>query len=88
MFSPPHTCHTAASTILPAEPQYWMENLPAGHGKYNPSMFTVLPLGFARSGSDNARSVVYIAQMMIVYVINGTACFNFFNHSDLLSQVP
>ena len=88
MFSPPHTHHASASTILPAEPKYWMENLPAGHGKYNPSIFTVLPLGFARSGSNNAQSVIYTARMMIVYVINGTVCFNLFNCLDLFSQVP
>ena len=27
MFSPPHTHHVSASAILPAEPQYWMQNL-------------------------------------------------------------
>ena len=54
MFSPPHTRHAFASAILPAEPQYWKENLPAGHSKYNPSSFSVLPLGFARSGFNNA----------------------------------
>ena len=53
MFSP-HTRHAFASAILPAEPQYWTENLPAGHGKYNQSIFSVLPLGFALSGSNNA----------------------------------
>ena len=51
-------------------------------------VFPVLPLGFARSGYNNARSVVYTAQMMIIYVINRTVCFNFFNCSDLLGQVP
>ena len=35
MFSPPHIHHASASAILPAEPQYWMQNLPAGHSKYN-----------------------------------------------------
>ena len=76
MFSPPHTQNASASAILPAEPQYWKENLPAGHGKYNPSSFSVLPLGFARSGSNNAQSVVYTAWMMIIFVINETVCFN------------
>ena len=66
MFSPPHTCQASASTILPAEPQYWMENLPAGHGKYSSGIFTVLPLGFTRSGSNNAQSVVYTARMMTI----------------------
>ena len=32
MFSPPHTQHASASALLPAEPRYWTENLPAGHG--------------------------------------------------------
>ena len=31
MFSPPHTQHASASALLSAEPQYWTENLPAGH---------------------------------------------------------
>ena len=44
MFSPPHTRHASASTVLPAEPQYWKENLPAGHGKYNSHSFPVLLL--------------------------------------------
>ena len=52
MFSPPHTRH--ASAVLPAEPQYWKENLPAGHGKYNSHCFSVLLLGFARSGYNYA----------------------------------
>ena len=76
MFSPPHTRHAFASAILPAEPQYLKENLPAGHGKYNPSIFSVLLLRLPWSGSNNTRSVVYTARMMIVYVINGTVCFN------------
>ena len=54
MFSPPHTRHASASAALPAEPQYWKENLPAGHGKYNSCSFSVLPLGFTQSGSNNA----------------------------------
>ena len=29
MFSPPHTQHASASAVLPAEPQYWKENLQA-----------------------------------------------------------
>ena len=77
MFSPPYTCQASASARLPAEPRYWMENLPVGHGKYNSSIFTVLPLIFARSGSNNAESVVYTAQMITIYVINITVCFNF-----------
>ena len=71
MFSPPHTRHASASAVLPAEPQYWKENLTAGHGKYNSHSFPVLLLWFTRSGYNNARSVVYTAQMMIIYVING-----------------
>ena len=58
MFSPHHTHQASASTTLPAEPQYWMENLPAGHRKYNSGIFTVLPLRFAQSGSNDTRSVV------------------------------
>ena len=77
MFSPPYTCQASASARLPAEPRYWMENLPVGHGKYNSSIFTVLPLIFAQSGSNNAESVVYTAQMITIYVINITVCFNF-----------
>ena len=88
MFSPPHTRHASASAVLPAEPQYWKENLPAGHGKYNSHSFSVLLLGFARSDCNNAQSVLYTIQMMIIYVIIGTVCFNFFNHSDSLSQIP
>ena len=77
MFSPPYTRQASASARLPAEPQYWMENLPVGHGKYNSGIFTVLPLVFAWSGSNNARSVVYTALMITIYVINITVCFNF-----------
>ena len=44
MFSPPHTRHASASAVLPAKPQYWKENLPAGHGKYNSHSFPVLLL--------------------------------------------
>ena len=54
-----------------------MENLPVGHGKYNSGIFTVLPLGFAQSGSNNSRSVVHTTQMITIYVIYGTVCFNF-----------
>ena len=53
MFSPPHTGHASASAALPAEPQYWRENLLAGHGKYTSHSFSVLPLGFTRSGYNN-----------------------------------
>ena len=63
MFSPPHTRHASASAILPAEPQYWMQNLPAGHGKYNSGIITILPLRFAWSGSNNAQSVVYVVHL-------------------------
>ena len=31
MFSPPNTQHASASAVLPAEPQYWTENLPVRH---------------------------------------------------------
>ena len=53
MFSPPHPQHASASTVLPTKPQYWKENLLAGHGKYNSHSFSVLPLRFTRSGSNN-----------------------------------
>ena len=88
MFSPPHIRHASTSAALPAEPQYWRENLLAGHGKYNSHSFSVLPLRFARSGYNNAWSVIYTAWMMIIFVINGTVCFNFFDCSDSLGQVP
>ena len=32
---------------------------------------------FTVSGSNNARSVVYTAQMITIYIIYGTVCFNF-----------
>ena len=54
MFSPPHTRQASASARIPVEPRYWMENLPVGHGRYNSVILTFLPLGFARSGSNNA----------------------------------
>ena len=77
MFSPPCTHQASALVRLPAEPQYWMENLPVGHGKYNSGIFTFLLLVFARSGSNNTRSVVYTTQMITIHVINRTVCFNF-----------
>ena len=70
MFSPPHTCQASASARIPAEPRYWMENLPEGHGRYNSVILTFLPLGFTRSGSNNARAVVYTARMVSINVIN------------------
>ena len=36
MSTPPHTQRVAAMARLPAEPQYWLDNLPPGHGRYNP----------------------------------------------------
>ena len=77
MFSPPYTHQASASARLPAEPRYWTENLPVGHGKYNSGIFTVLPLVFTQSGSNNAQSVVYTTRMITIYVINITVCFNF-----------
>ena len=77
MFSPPYTCQASASARLPAEPQYWMENLPVGHGKYNSGIFTFSLLGFAQSGSNNAQSAVYTAPIIIIDVINIAVCFNF-----------
>ena len=72
MFSPPHTRQASASARIPAEPRYWMENLPVGHGRYNSVIFTFLLLGFARSGSNNARAVVYTTWMVTINVINIT----------------
>ena len=40
-------------------------------------VFSFYPLGFARSDSNNARTVIYTAQMRIINVINGVICFNF-----------
>ena len=40
MFSPPRTRRASATAHLPAEPQFWAENLPAGHGLYNFNFFT------------------------------------------------
>ena len=77
MFSPPHTRQASASARIPAEPQYWMENLPVGHGRYNSVILTCLPLRFARSGSNNARAVVYTTQMVTINVINIAVYFNF-----------
>ena len=70
MFSPPHTRQASALARIPAEPQYWMENLPVGHGRYNSVILTFLPLGFTRSGSNNARAVVYTTWMVSINVIN------------------
>ena len=36
MSTPLHTCRAAAWARLPAELQYWSDNLPPGHGRYNP----------------------------------------------------
>ena len=66
MFSPPHTHQASALARLPAESGYWMENLPVEHGKYNSGIFTVLPLGFAQSGSNNAQLVVYTTRMITI----------------------
>ena len=33
MSTPPHTRRAMASARLPAEPQYWTENLLTGHGR-------------------------------------------------------
>ena len=53
MFSPHYTRQASALARLLAEPRYWTENLPVGHGKYNSGIFTVLPLVFTWSGSNN-----------------------------------
>ena len=34
MTTPPHTCQAAATARLQAEPRYWTNNLPSGHGRY------------------------------------------------------
>ena len=70
MFSPPYTHQASALARLPAEPRYWTENLPVGHGKYNSIIFTFLPLGFTRSGSNNAQAVLHTARMITINVIN------------------
>ena len=77
MVSPPHTHQASASARIPAEPRYWMENLPVGHGKYNSVIFSILPLGFTWSGSNIAQAVVHTAQMVPIHVINIAVYFNF-----------
>ena len=39
--------------------------------------FIVLPLVFTQSGYNTTQSGVYTTQMITVYVINVTVCFNF-----------
>ena len=34
MATPPCTCRAVAVVRLPAEPRYWTDNLPPGHGRY------------------------------------------------------
>ena len=63
MYSPPHTRHASASTVLPAEPQYWKENLPAGHGYYKSHSFLIYPLGFTWSGYITTPMVSNDARM-------------------------
>ena len=77
MFSPPYTHQASASARLPAEPQYWTENLPVGHGRYNSVIFTFLPLRFTQSGSNNARAVIHTTQMITINIINIAVCLNF-----------
>ena len=77
MFSPPYTCQASALARLVAEPRYWTENLAVGYGTYNSVTFTFLPLGFAQSGSNNARAVVHTALMITLNVINIAVCINF-----------
>ena len=78
MLSPPYTCQASASARLPAEPRYWTENLPVGHGTYNLVIFFIfLQLRFTQSGSNNTQAVVHTTQMITIYVINIAVCFNF-----------
>ena len=79
MFSPPHTRQASASARLPAEPRYWMESLPVGHGRYNSVILSFLSLIFTRSGSNNAQAVVYTTRMVTINVINIAVYFNFTN---------
>ena len=51
-------------------------------------VFSIYPLGFARSDSNNARTVVYTAWMMTIYVINGIVCFNFLTAQIRLVRLP
>ena len=80
MFSPPHTHQTSASARIPAGPRYWMGNLPVRHGRYNSVILTFLLLGFARSGSNNAQTVVHTAQMVLINVINIAIFILIYNH--------
>ena len=64
-------------------PLYCPLNLDIGQKIYQQDMvsiihivFSIYPLGFAQIDSDNARTVVYTAWMLIINVINGTVCFN------------
>ena len=87
MFSAPHTCQASALARIPAEPRYWMENLPVGHGRYSLVILTFSLLGFTWSGSSNAQTVVHTAQMALINVINMAMFILIYNHSDSLSQV-
>ena len=77
MFSLPYTHQASASARLLAEPRYWTESLPVGHGMYNSVILTFLSLRFARSDSNNTQAVVHTAQMITIYVTNIAVCFNF-----------
>ena len=39
-------------------------------------VFSIYPLRFTQSDSNNTRTVVYTTQMLIINVINGAVCFN------------
>ena len=86
------TCSLLLTLVMLLHPLYYQLNPNTGWKIYQQDMvsiiqvfFTVLPLGFAWSGSNNARSVAYTTRMMIVYVINGTVCFNFFKCSGSIT---
>ena len=76
MFSPPHN-----DMLL--HRLYYLLNLDIGQKIYQQDtvsiihiVFSIYPLGFTRSDSDNTQTVVYTTQMLIINVINGAICFN------------
>ena len=59
MFSPPHTRHASASAVLPAEPQYWKENLPAG-------MVSIIHIVFQSYCSDSLGQVIIMLDQLCI----------------------
>ena len=55
MSSPPHTQRAAAIARLPTELQYWSDNLPPGHGRYNPMYLFLLAPRCAWIGKTGAQ---------------------------------